>query len=150
MPLRAPKMYGFIFGFQRLVWWPKWTPASSSCFMLMAVPLEVRAAAMVGSAAAVGAASAGTTASAGVASTAGGCVVSSMVVLRLVSTTPRSCRARRARDHVSGTGAHCRERVRSLTAGAFDGLAPPLVTGRVGTGDLARRAGHRKLPCRLT
>src|SRR5438094_1720908 len=21
-------MYGFIFGFQRLVWWPKWTPAS--------------------------------------------------------------------------------------------------------------------------
>ena len=23
MPLRAPKMYGFIFGFQRLVWWPK-------------------------------------------------------------------------------------------------------------------------------
>ena len=31
MPLRAPKMYGRIFGFQRLVWWPKWTPASSSC-----------------------------------------------------------------------------------------------------------------------
>src|SRR4051812_3427174 len=23
-----------IFGFQRRVWWPKWTPASSSCFML--------------------------------------------------------------------------------------------------------------------
>src|SRR3546814_552860 len=23
-------MYGFIFGFQRCVWWPKWTPASSS------------------------------------------------------------------------------------------------------------------------
>src|SRR5262245_45176646 len=23
-------MNGFIFGFQRLVWWPKWTPASSS------------------------------------------------------------------------------------------------------------------------
>src|SRR6185436_15191317 len=28
MPLRAPKMKPFIFGFQRLVWWPKWTPAS--------------------------------------------------------------------------------------------------------------------------
>src|SRR5947209_13643388 len=28
MPLRAPKMNAFIFGFQRLVWWPKWTPAS--------------------------------------------------------------------------------------------------------------------------
>src|ERR1700738_4808787 len=27
MPLRAPKMYGFIFGFQRLVLWPKGTPA---------------------------------------------------------------------------------------------------------------------------
>src|SRR5581483_7720734 len=37
MPLRAPKMYGFIFGFQRLVWWPKWTPASRSCFMLISV-----------------------------------------------------------------------------------------------------------------
>src|SRR5919204_4452379 len=32
MPLRAVKMYGRIFGFQRLVWCPKWTPASSSCF----------------------------------------------------------------------------------------------------------------------
>jgi hypothetical protein len=30
MPLRAPKMYCFIFGFQRPVLWPKWTPASSS------------------------------------------------------------------------------------------------------------------------
>src|SRR5580704_15982854 len=28
MPLRAPKMKLFILGFQRLVWWPKWTPAS--------------------------------------------------------------------------------------------------------------------------
>src|SRR5262249_33879525 len=28
MPLRAPKMKVFIFGFQRLVWWLKWTPAS--------------------------------------------------------------------------------------------------------------------------
>src|SRR5438270_2347339 len=35
MPLRAPKMYGFIFGFQRLVWWPKWTPASSNWRMVM-------------------------------------------------------------------------------------------------------------------
>jgi hypothetical protein len=28
-------MYGFIFGFQRRVWWPKWTPASRSAFMEM-------------------------------------------------------------------------------------------------------------------
>ncbi len=35
MPLRAPKMYGFIFGFQRLVWWPKCTPASSICRIVM-------------------------------------------------------------------------------------------------------------------
>src|SRR5437899_9546627 len=34
MPFRAPMMYGFILGFQRLVWWPKWTPASSSCFIV--------------------------------------------------------------------------------------------------------------------
>ena len=27
--LRWPKMYGAIFGFQKRVWWPKWTPASS-------------------------------------------------------------------------------------------------------------------------
>src|SRR5437764_5047964 len=33
MPLRSPKMNRFIFGFQRRVWWPKWTPASSSCFI---------------------------------------------------------------------------------------------------------------------
>src|SRR5262249_50318271 len=33
IPLRAPKMYGFIFGFQRLVWFPECTPASSNCFM---------------------------------------------------------------------------------------------------------------------
>src|SRR5438093_9992720 len=37
MPLRAPKMYGFIFGFHRLVWWPKWTPASSRFFMVTSV-----------------------------------------------------------------------------------------------------------------
>ena len=29
MPLRSPKMNRFIFGFQRRVWCPKWTPASS-------------------------------------------------------------------------------------------------------------------------
>jgi hypothetical protein len=27
-------MNRFIFGFQRRVWCPKWTPLSSSCFML--------------------------------------------------------------------------------------------------------------------
>src|SRR6266571_8823179 len=35
MPLRSPKMYSFILGFQRLVWCPKWTPASSNSFMVM-------------------------------------------------------------------------------------------------------------------
>src|SRR5687768_11444243 len=34
MPLRSPKMNRFIFGFHRRVWCPKWTPASSSCFMV--------------------------------------------------------------------------------------------------------------------
>src|SRR5215467_2514671 len=29
MPPRSAKMKRRIFGFQRLVWWPKWTPASS-------------------------------------------------------------------------------------------------------------------------
>ncbi len=29
IPLRSVKMNRFIFGFQRWVWWPKWTPASS-------------------------------------------------------------------------------------------------------------------------
>jgi hypothetical protein len=34
MPLRAPKMYGFMRGFQRWVWWPKCDPASiSSCIV---------------------------------------------------------------------------------------------------------------------
>src|SRR5918997_1005040 len=32
MPLRSPKMYSFIFGFQRFVWWPKCTPASNMSF----------------------------------------------------------------------------------------------------------------------
>src|SRR5689334_15820733 len=30
MPSRSPKMKRRILGFQRRVWWPKWTPASSS------------------------------------------------------------------------------------------------------------------------
>ena len=34
MPLRSPKMNRFIFGFQRRVWCPKWTPASSICRMV--------------------------------------------------------------------------------------------------------------------
>ena len=33
-PLRTPKMYGAIFGFQRRVWWPKCTPASRSWRMV--------------------------------------------------------------------------------------------------------------------
>src|SRR5215510_7974885 len=36
MPLRSPKMYFCIFGFQRLVWWPKCTPASSNSFIVRA------------------------------------------------------------------------------------------------------------------
>src|SRR4051812_38647969 len=39
MPLRAPKMKLFIFGFQRLVWWPKWTPASIISRMVMGASL---------------------------------------------------------------------------------------------------------------
>src|SRR5207248_10581042 len=31
-PFRSPKMYCFSFGFQRFVWWPKCTPASSKSF----------------------------------------------------------------------------------------------------------------------
>src|SRR5712692_7676927 len=46
MPLRSPKMYSFIFGFQRLVWWPKWTPASSNSFIEISTakvpPIKVR------------------------------------------------------------------------------------------------------------
>src|SRR4051794_16966513 len=34
MPLRSVKMNRFIFGFQRRVWCPKWTPLSSRFFML--------------------------------------------------------------------------------------------------------------------
>src|ERR1044072_8486364 len=33
MPPRSVKMNRFIFGFQRRVWWPKWTPASRRSFM---------------------------------------------------------------------------------------------------------------------
>ena len=36
MPFRSPKMYSFIFGFQRFVWWPKCTPASSRSFIAIA------------------------------------------------------------------------------------------------------------------
>src|ERR1700722_19672439 len=32
MPLRASKMKGFILGFQRFVWCPKWTPESNNSF----------------------------------------------------------------------------------------------------------------------
>src|ERR1700678_4363100 len=39
MPLRSPKMNRFIFGFQRRVWWPKWTPASSNCLMVTTATL---------------------------------------------------------------------------------------------------------------
>src|ERR1700733_2773364 len=48
MPLRASKMKGFILGFQRLVWCPKWTPASSNSLRPILITifllLEVRAA----------------------------------------------------------------------------------------------------------
>src|SRR5262245_12508768 len=36
MPFRSPKMYSFIFGFYRLVWWPKWTPASTNSIIAIA------------------------------------------------------------------------------------------------------------------
>src|SRR5438045_3146490 len=36
MPFRSPKMNSFIFGFQRFVWWPKCTPASSRSFIAIA------------------------------------------------------------------------------------------------------------------
>src|SRR5579885_2271390 len=45
MPPRSVKMNRFIFGFQRRVWWPKWTPDSSSSFMEttgMRAPFSVR------------------------------------------------------------------------------------------------------------
>src|ERR1700674_5861557 len=35
IPLRSPKIYSFIFGFQRRVWWPKCTPASSNSFIVI-------------------------------------------------------------------------------------------------------------------
>ena len=40
-PLRSPKMYGFIRGFQRWVWWPKCAPASSNCCMVTTVAAMV-------------------------------------------------------------------------------------------------------------
>src|SRR3569832_2604273 len=39
MPFRSPKMYSFIFGFHRFVWWPKCTPASSRSFI--AIPDKI-------------------------------------------------------------------------------------------------------------
>src|SRR5439155_18868240 len=39
MPPRSVKMKRFIFGFQRRVWWPKWTPASSNCFIVTTATL---------------------------------------------------------------------------------------------------------------
>src|SRR6266446_5472434 len=36
MPFLWPKMNSRIFGFQRLVWCPKWTPASRSSFIVTA------------------------------------------------------------------------------------------------------------------
>src|SRR5216683_5671262 len=39
MPFRSPKMYSFIFGFQRFVWWPKCTPASRRSFIAIAAKL---------------------------------------------------------------------------------------------------------------
>src|SRR6185503_18642180 len=40
-PLRSPKIYGFILGFQRWVWWPKCAPASSNCCMVTSVDAMV-------------------------------------------------------------------------------------------------------------
>ena len=46
IPPRSPKMKRRILGFQRRVWWPKWTPASSSSLMPTSVakwlPCDVR------------------------------------------------------------------------------------------------------------
>src|SRR3984957_7255039 len=39
--LRSPKMKGAIFGFQKRVWCPKWTPASSICRMDTLVILKL-------------------------------------------------------------------------------------------------------------
>src|ERR1017187_7828935 len=35
IPLRSPKIYSFIFGFQRRGWWAKRTPASSNSFIVI-------------------------------------------------------------------------------------------------------------------
>src|SRR4051794_23746932 len=40
MPLRSVKMNRFILGFHRRVWCPKWTPLSSSCFMVTTAMAE--------------------------------------------------------------------------------------------------------------
>src|SRR5215210_5098016 len=41
MLLRLPKMYLAIFGFQRRVWWPKWTPASSNSLTPIVVDMRL-------------------------------------------------------------------------------------------------------------
>ena len=92
MPLRAPKMYGFIFGFQRLVWWPKWTPASSSCFIVMAEPLDWSAPAIDSAAGAATGVAAATGVGSGEASGStdgfcGSCI--SMCSLRFLASTSR-------------------------------------------------------------
>src|SRR4051794_15809531 len=40
MPPRSPWMKRRIFGFQRRVWWPKWTPASSSSLRPISAMVE--------------------------------------------------------------------------------------------------------------
>src|SRR6266496_3416134 len=86
MPLRAPKMNGFIFGFQRLVWCPKWTPASRSCFIEMALPWDWRAALIASGAGAPGSARLRQVAA----------VAYPCVLLRLVSATLRDAAAARS------------------------------------------------------
>ena len=41
IPLRSPKMKRRILGFQRRVWWPKCTPASSSSLIPISVAKEL-------------------------------------------------------------------------------------------------------------
>ena len=41
IPPRSPNMKRRILGFQRRVWWPKWTPASSSSLMPISVAKEL-------------------------------------------------------------------------------------------------------------
>src|SRR5580765_7522123 len=41
MPFRASKMNGFILGFHRLVWCPKWTPESSSSLIPILITISL-------------------------------------------------------------------------------------------------------------